>query len=151
MRHRISNETFNDSTAVMLTRFTVCAFILNLHTYTWLCYSCWDDTDNVGIWWIIKGPITASLLVSVLVPSVYHSVKRINNLFNLAELCAITYTDVYVSTRSTLSSLSTWSGFWSKSWNLPPWPGTVTQVISCESNKQHNRSIGREMDARDSK
>ncbi|XP_008285731.1 pituitary adenylate cyclase-activating polypeptide type I receptor-like [Stegastes partitus] len=25
---------------------------------------CWDDTDNVGIWWIIKGPITASLLVS---------------------------------------------------------------------------------------
>lgn len=25
--------------------------------------SCWDDTDNVGIWWIIKGPITASLLV----------------------------------------------------------------------------------------
>ncbi|KAM8838062.1 uncharacterized protein ACB058_014912 isoform 5-T5 [Synchiropus picturatus] len=26
---------------------------------------CWDDTDSVGIWWIIKGPITASLLVSV--------------------------------------------------------------------------------------
>uniref|UniRef100_A0A3B5AUQ3 Growth hormone releasing hormone receptor a n=1 Tax=Stegastes partitus TaxID=144197 RepID=A0A3B5AUQ3_9TELE len=26
--------------------------------------TCWDDTDNVGIWWIIKGPITASLLVS---------------------------------------------------------------------------------------
>uniref|UniRef100_A0A8C9R7F2 Growth hormone releasing hormone receptor a n=1 Tax=Scleropages formosus TaxID=113540 RepID=A0A8C9R7F2_SCLFO len=22
---------------------------------------CWDDTDNVIIWWIIKGPITASL------------------------------------------------------------------------------------------
>lgn len=27
--------------------------------------SCWDDTDKVGIWWIIKGPITASLLVSI--------------------------------------------------------------------------------------
>ncbi|XP_057712800.1 pituitary adenylate cyclase-activating polypeptide type I receptor-like isoform X2 [Corythoichthys intestinalis] len=25
---------------------------------------CWDDTDNVAIWWIIKGPITASLLLS---------------------------------------------------------------------------------------
>lgn len=25
---------------------------------------CWDDTDKEGIWWIIKGPITASLLVS---------------------------------------------------------------------------------------
>uniref|UniRef100_A0A672YE76 Growth hormone releasing hormone receptor a n=1 Tax=Sphaeramia orbicularis TaxID=375764 RepID=A0A672YE76_9TELE len=24
---------------------------------------CWDDNDNVAIWWIIKGPITASLLV----------------------------------------------------------------------------------------
>lgn len=37
--------------------------VLHWH-YIWL-YSCWDDTDNVGIWWIIKGPITASLLVSI--------------------------------------------------------------------------------------
>ncbi|KAG7525352.1 pituitary adenylate cyclase-activating polypeptide type I receptor-like [Solea senegalensis] len=28
---------------------------------------CWDDTDNVGIWWIIKGPITASLLVNIVI------------------------------------------------------------------------------------
>ncbi|KAG5849811.1 hypothetical protein ANANG_G00075660 [Anguilla anguilla] len=27
---------------------------------------CWDDTENEFIWWIIKGPITASLLVSEL-------------------------------------------------------------------------------------
>ncbi|XP_041847376.1 pituitary adenylate cyclase-activating polypeptide type I receptor-like [Melanotaenia boesemani] len=28
---------------------------------------CWDDTDNVAIWWIIKGPITASLLVNIVI------------------------------------------------------------------------------------
>ncbi|XP_076018439.1 growth hormone releasing hormone receptor a [Genypterus blacodes] len=28
---------------------------------------CWDDTDNVGFWWIIKGPITASLLVNIVI------------------------------------------------------------------------------------
>ncbi|KAM9791871.1 pituitary adenylate cyclase-activating polypeptide type I receptor-like isoform 2-T2 [Syngnathus typhle] len=28
---------------------------------------CWDDTDNVGIWWIIKGPITATLLVNIII------------------------------------------------------------------------------------
>ncbi|XP_068197434.1 pituitary adenylate cyclase-activating polypeptide type I receptor-like [Antennarius striatus] len=28
---------------------------------------CWDDTDNVGIWWIIKGPITLSLLVNIVI------------------------------------------------------------------------------------
>ncbi|XP_022613973.1 pituitary adenylate cyclase-activating polypeptide type I receptor-like [Seriola dumerili] len=28
---------------------------------------CWDDTDKVEIWWIIKGPITASLLVNIVI------------------------------------------------------------------------------------
>ncbi|XP_075877819.1 pituitary adenylate cyclase-activating polypeptide type I receptor-like [Nelusetta ayraudi] len=28
---------------------------------------CWDDTDKEGIWWIIKGPITASLLVNIVI------------------------------------------------------------------------------------
>nr|XP_057929000.1 growth hormone releasing hormone receptor a isoform X2 [Doryrhamphus excisus] len=28
---------------------------------------CWDDTDKVGIWWIIKGPITASLLLNIVI------------------------------------------------------------------------------------
>ncbi|XP_033959581.1 vasoactive intestinal polypeptide receptor 1-like [Pseudochaenichthys georgianus] len=28
---------------------------------------CWDDTDNIGIWWIIKGPITASLLINIVI------------------------------------------------------------------------------------
>ncbi|XP_045907933.1 growth hormone releasing hormone receptor a [Micropterus dolomieu] len=28
---------------------------------------CWDDTDNTGIWWIIKGPMTASLLVNIVI------------------------------------------------------------------------------------
>ncbi|XP_053739064.1 vasoactive intestinal polypeptide receptor 1-like isoform X2 [Synchiropus splendidus] len=28
---------------------------------------CWDDTDSVGIWWIIKGPITASLLINIVI------------------------------------------------------------------------------------
>lgn len=28
---------------------------------------CWDDTDNVPIWWIIKGPITASLLINIVI------------------------------------------------------------------------------------
>uniref|UniRef100_H3DMQ6 Growth hormone releasing hormone receptor a n=1 Tax=Tetraodon nigroviridis TaxID=99883 RepID=H3DMQ6_TETNG len=28
---------------------------------------CWDDTDNMAIWWIIKGPITVSLLVNILI------------------------------------------------------------------------------------
>lgn len=38
--------------------------VLHWLTFGFTC-SCWDDTDNVGIWWIIKGPITASLLVSI--------------------------------------------------------------------------------------
>uniref|UniRef100_A0A8C5CNA7 Growth hormone releasing hormone receptor a n=1 Tax=Gadus morhua TaxID=8049 RepID=A0A8C5CNA7_GADMO len=38
----------------------------------WVCAlfiycSCWDDTDHVGIWWIIKGPITLSLLVNIVI------------------------------------------------------------------------------------
>ncbi|XP_048867170.1 vasoactive intestinal polypeptide receptor 1-like isoform X2 [Brienomyrus brachyistius] len=28
---------------------------------------CWDDTENVAIWWIIKAPITASLLVNFII------------------------------------------------------------------------------------
>ncbi|XP_027021894.1 growth hormone releasing hormone receptor a isoform X1 [Tachysurus fulvidraco] len=28
---------------------------------------CWDDTDNVGVWWIIKGPITASLFANIII------------------------------------------------------------------------------------
>lgn len=29
-----------------------------------VCPRCWDDTDMAFIWWIIKAPITVSLLVS---------------------------------------------------------------------------------------
>ncbi|XP_060761414.1 growth hormone releasing hormone receptor a [Neoarius graeffei] len=28
---------------------------------------CWDDTDNIGVWWIIKGPITASLFANIVI------------------------------------------------------------------------------------
>ncbi|XP_017350694.2 growth hormone releasing hormone receptor a [Ictalurus punctatus] len=28
---------------------------------------CWDDMDNTGIWWIIKGPITASLFANIII------------------------------------------------------------------------------------
>ncbi|CAL8279627.1 unnamed protein product [Lota lota] len=28
---------------------------------------CWDDMDHVSIWWIIKGPITVSLLVNIVI------------------------------------------------------------------------------------
>ncbi|XP_046732141.1 pituitary adenylate cyclase-activating polypeptide type I receptor-like [Silurus meridionalis] len=28
---------------------------------------CWDDTDNIGMWWIIKGPITASLFANIII------------------------------------------------------------------------------------
>ncbi|TTC44347.1 Vasoactive intestinal polypeptide receptor 1 [Bagarius yarrelli] len=28
---------------------------------------CWDDTDNVSLWWIIKGPITASLFANIII------------------------------------------------------------------------------------
>ncbi|XP_073704327.1 growth hormone releasing hormone receptor a [Garra rufa] len=28
---------------------------------------CWDDTDNMNIWWIIKGPITASLFANIII------------------------------------------------------------------------------------
>ncbi|KAI7809953.1 growth hormone releasing hormone receptor a [Triplophysa rosa] len=28
---------------------------------------CWDDTDNMNIWWIIKGPITVSLLANIII------------------------------------------------------------------------------------
>ncbi|XP_017562853.2 growth hormone releasing hormone receptor a [Pygocentrus nattereri] len=28
---------------------------------------CWDDTDNIGVWWIIKGPITASLFANIII------------------------------------------------------------------------------------
>ncbi|XP_055057357.1 growth hormone releasing hormone receptor a [Misgurnus anguillicaudatus] len=28
---------------------------------------CWDDTDNMYIWWIIKGPITASLIANIII------------------------------------------------------------------------------------
>ncbi|CAG12267.1 unnamed protein product, partial [Tetraodon nigroviridis] len=31
--------------------------------------TCWDDTDNMAIWWIIKGPITVSLLVGWISPA----------------------------------------------------------------------------------
>ncbi|KAA8589352.1 hypothetical protein FQN60_012717 [Etheostoma spectabile] len=31
------------------------------------CNSCWDDTDVAIIWWIIKAPITASLLVNFII------------------------------------------------------------------------------------
>uniref|UniRef100_A0A4W5Q7F4 Growth hormone releasing hormone receptor b n=1 Tax=Hucho hucho TaxID=62062 RepID=A0A4W5Q7F4_9TELE len=30
-------------------------------------WGCWDDTDVAFIWWIIKGPITASLLVNFII------------------------------------------------------------------------------------
>lgn len=44
--------------------------VLILWVLTRLFYDdrgCWDDTDKVGIWWIIKGPITASLLVNIVI------------------------------------------------------------------------------------
>uniref|UniRef100_A0A8C0Y5Z4 Growth hormone releasing hormone receptor a n=1 Tax=Cyprinus carpio carpio TaxID=630221 RepID=A0A8C0Y5Z4_CYPCA len=28
---------------------------------------CWDDTDNMNIWWIIKGPITVSLFANIII------------------------------------------------------------------------------------
>ncbi|XP_058274341.1 growth hormone releasing hormone receptor a isoform X1 [Hemibagrus wyckioides] len=28
---------------------------------------CWDDTENVSVWWIIKGPITASLFANIII------------------------------------------------------------------------------------
>ncbi|XP_076837459.1 growth hormone releasing hormone receptor a [Brachyhypopomus gauderio] len=28
---------------------------------------CWDDTDDTAIWWIIKGPITASLFANMII------------------------------------------------------------------------------------
>ncbi|TRY55778.1 hypothetical protein DNTS_025634 [Danionella cerebrum] len=28
---------------------------------------CWDDTDNMNIWWIIKGPITTSLFANIII------------------------------------------------------------------------------------
>ncbi|XP_052405524.1 growth hormone releasing hormone receptor a [Carassius gibelio] len=28
---------------------------------------CWDDTDNMNIWWIIKGPITVSLIANIII------------------------------------------------------------------------------------
>ncbi|XP_046731872.1 growth hormone releasing hormone receptor a isoform X2 [Silurus meridionalis] len=28
---------------------------------------CWDDTENIGVWWIIKGPITASLFANIII------------------------------------------------------------------------------------
>uniref|UniRef100_A0A665WDG7 Pituitary adenylate cyclase-activating polypeptide type I receptor-like n=1 Tax=Echeneis naucrates TaxID=173247 RepID=A0A665WDG7_ECHNA len=31
------------------------------------CHMCWDDTDVAFIWWIIKAPITASLLVNFII------------------------------------------------------------------------------------
>ncbi|XP_056460012.1 pituitary adenylate cyclase-activating polypeptide type I receptor-like [Gadus chalcogrammus] len=43
----------------------IMAWILTRHFYD--DNGCWDDTDVVFIWWIIKGPITASLLVNFLI------------------------------------------------------------------------------------
>ncbi|KAG7263100.1 hypothetical protein CRUP_000702 [Coryphaenoides rupestris] len=39
----------------------IAAWVLTRHFYD--DHGCWDDTDVAFIWWIIKGPITASLLV----------------------------------------------------------------------------------------
>lgn len=31
-----------------------------------LSYSCWDMNDNTALWWVIKGPVVGSIMVSVL-------------------------------------------------------------------------------------
>uniref|UniRef100_A0A3Q3MMQ0 Growth hormone releasing hormone receptor a n=1 Tax=Mastacembelus armatus TaxID=205130 RepID=A0A3Q3MMQ0_9TELE len=54
------------------------SMVLILWVFTRFFYDnrgCWDDTDNIGIWWIIKGPITASLLVISCLPFV--SLRRL--------------------------------------------------------------------------
>uniref|UniRef100_A0A8C6WX46 Growth hormone releasing hormone receptor a n=1 Tax=Neogobius melanostomus TaxID=47308 RepID=A0A8C6WX46_9GOBI len=40
---------------------------------------CWDDTENVPIWWIIKGPITASLLVIIFVNVIRILVQKLKS------------------------------------------------------------------------
>uniref|UniRef100_A0A3Q2DMJ2 Growth hormone releasing hormone receptor b n=1 Tax=Cyprinodon variegatus TaxID=28743 RepID=A0A3Q2DMJ2_CYPVA len=44
--------------------FEIVLFIISL---TVMYPRCWDDTDVAFIWWIIKGPITASLLVNFII------------------------------------------------------------------------------------
>ncbi|XP_038147534.1 pituitary adenylate cyclase-activating polypeptide type I receptor [Cyprinodon tularosa] len=43
----------------------ITAWILSRNFYN--NKGCWDDTDVAFIWWIIKGPITASLLVNFII------------------------------------------------------------------------------------
>ncbi|CAL8255291.1 unnamed protein product [Merluccius merluccius] len=43
----------------------ITVWILMRHFYD--DHGCWDDTEVAFIWWIIKGPITASLLVNFLI------------------------------------------------------------------------------------
>lgn len=31
-----------------------------------LSFSCWDMNDNTALWWVIKGPVVGSIMVSVL-------------------------------------------------------------------------------------
>lgn len=41
---------------------------LNVTSALFLClsFSCWDMNDNTALWWVIKGPVVGSIMVSVL-------------------------------------------------------------------------------------
>ena len=32
-------------------------------SFLFFCSSCWDMNDNAAIWWVIKGPVLASIMV----------------------------------------------------------------------------------------
>lgn len=45
-------------------RDELCDAVVFISLLPVVCLRCWDDTDVAFIWWIIKAPITVSLLVS---------------------------------------------------------------------------------------
>uniref|UniRef100_A0A665WCN3 Pituitary adenylate cyclase-activating polypeptide type I receptor-like n=1 Tax=Echeneis naucrates TaxID=173247 RepID=A0A665WCN3_ECHNA len=47
--------------------FSFTSFACHMLSFFYCEFVCWDDTDVAFIWWIIKAPITASLLVNFII------------------------------------------------------------------------------------
>lgn len=111
--------------------------IASLITVPCVCLRCWDDTDKPLIWWIIKAPITASLLVSVeprpgwmltmLMMSLW--VDKLLRSYSFLPFC-----NYFICRRWISSFSSMWSVFWSRSWRLLVSAATIP-VTSSEKPK----------------
>lgn len=70
--------------------------------------SCWDTNDNAAIWWVIKGPVLASIMVK----------EKWLFLLVYTNSLIVTINSMLFVCRSTLCSSLASSSFWSKSFSL---------------------------------